>query len=102
MMKNMFLPLIIMFNCVALTVLDAAGPGLTKTDLFHAGQDGYKLYRIPGIVVTKQGTVLAYCEARKSDSGDWGRIDVLMRRSVDGGRTWSLRNSSCIWMATCR
>jgi sialidase-1 len=69
-------------------VLTAAEPSLEKTDLFLAGQEGYKLYRIPGIVVTKRGTVLAYCEARKSDAGDWGPIDVLMRRSTDGGRTW--------------
>ena len=71
-----------------LSVLSAAEPSPVKTDLFFAGQDGYKLYRIPGIVVTKRGTVLAYCEARKSDRGDWGPIDVLMRRSIDGGRTW--------------
>ena len=58
-----------------------------RTDLFEAGNGGYKLYRIPGIVVTKKGTVLAYCEARKSD-GDWGLIDVMMRRSTDGGKTW--------------
>jgi sialidase-1 len=58
-----------------------------KTDLFEAGKDGYALYRIPGIVVTKRGTVLAYCEARKGD-GDWGPIDVMMRRSTDGGKTW--------------
>ena len=44
--------------------------------------------RIPGIVVTKQGTVLAYCEARKQQGGDWGPIDVMMRRSTDGGKTW--------------
>ncbi|MCA8989817.1 MAG: exo-alpha-sialidase, partial [Planctomycetaceae bacterium] len=61
---------------------------IEKVDLFEAGADGYQLYRIPGIVVTKNGTVLAYCEARKSDSGDWGPIDVLMRRSLDGGKTW--------------
>jgi choline dehydrogenase-like flavoprotein len=72
-------------------VLNAAEPVLEKTDLFLAGQDGYKLYRIPGIVVTERGTVLAYCEARKSDSGDWGPIDVLLRRSTDGGRTWQPR-----------
>ena len=59
-----------------------------KTDLFEAGKEGDALYRIPGIVGTKQGTVLAYCEARRSDRGDWGPIDVLMRRSIDGGRTW--------------
>lgn len=64
---------------------------LTKTDLFVAGEGGYSLYRIPGIVVTTRGTVLAYCEARKSDRGDWGTIDVLMRRSVDGGKTWLAR-----------
>ena len=35
--------------------------------------------------------MLAYCEARKSDRGDWGPIDVLMRRSTDGGKTWRPR-----------
>lgn len=59
-----------------------------KNDLFEAGADGYALYRIPGIVVTKNGTVLAYCEARKNEGGDWGPIDVMMRRSTDGGKTW--------------
>lgn len=72
----------------------AAGDGspkssLEKTDLFLAGKGGYAHCRIPGIVVTRQGTLLAYCEARKSTRGDWGTIDVLLRRSEDGGRTWS-------------
>lgn len=61
----------------------------TKLDLFEAGKGGYGLYRIPGIVVTSKGTVLAYCEARKNASTDWGHIDVVLRRSTDGGRTWS-------------
>ena len=60
-----------------------------KIDLWHADTDGYKIYRIPGVVVTKSGAVLAYCEARKSDRGDWGHIDILLRRSADGGKTWS-------------
>src|SRR5262245_8700376 len=59
-----------------------------KIDLFHADTGGYKLYRIPGIVVTKAGTVLAYCEARKTAS-DWATIDILLKRSTDGGKTWS-------------
>jgi sialidase-1 len=66
----------------------AADPAVEKIDLFIAGTDGYKLYRIPGIVVTPRGTVLAYCEARKTEAGDWGPIDVLLRRSTDGGKTW--------------
>jgi sialidase-1 len=40
-------------------------------------------------VVTKRGTLLAYCGARKDLSkGDWSPADVLLRRSTDGGRTW--------------
>ena len=61
---------------------------LEKTDLFEANTGGYAHYRIPGLVVTKQGTLLAYCEARKSTSGDWGTTDILLRRSTDGGRSW--------------
>ena len=40
--------------------------------------------------MTAKGTVIAYCEARKKAANDWGTIDLLMRRSVDGGRTFSL------------
>jgi sialidase-1 len=69
----------------------AGEPLLEKQDLFTAGEEGYALYRIPGIVVTARGTVLAYCEARKGDRGDWGTIDILLRRSTDGGQTWGPR-----------
>jgi sialidase-1 len=67
--------------------LQAAEPSLEKTDLFQAGKAGYALYRIPGIVVTSKGTVLAYCEARRT-GGDWADMNILLRRSVDGGKTW--------------
>ena len=76
-----------LFLCALLlpTGVSVAGAGqLAKTDLFVSGQGGYKLYRIPGIVVTAAGTVLACCEARRGDSGDWGTIDVMLRRSTDG------------------
>lgn len=60
-----------------------------KLDLFEAGKEGYGQFRIPGIIVTKNGVVLAYCEARRNASTDWGQIDVMLRRSTDGGLTWS-------------
>ncbi|HSV96259.1 MAG TPA: sialidase family protein [Spirochaetota bacterium] len=50
----------------------------------------YITFRIPGIVVTPAGVVLAYCEARESYS-DWGKIDICMKRSRDGGDTWEER-----------
>ncbi len=59
-----------------------------KTDLFTAGEGGHARYRIPGIVVTQKGTLLAYCEGRSNPKSDWGEIDVQLRRSTDGGRTW--------------
>jgi sialidase-1 len=67
----------------------AAPPSIEKVDLFEAAKDGYAYYRIPGIIVTPKGSLLAYCEARKSERGDWGTIDIMLRRSTDGGRTWS-------------
>jgi sialidase-1 len=69
--------------------LPAAEPRLEKTDLFEAGKGGHKLYRIPGLIVTARGTVLAYCEARKHTGLDWDDIDIFLRRSTDGGKSWS-------------
>ncbi len=66
----------------------ASAAFLEKTDLFKAGEGGYALYHIPGLVVTARGTVLAWCEARKK-GGDWDDIRILLRRSTDDGRTWS-------------
>jgi sialidase-1 len=66
-----------------------AEPYLKKTRLFEGDKGGYHLYRIPGIVVTKQGTILAYTEARRTSGGDWDMIDIVMRRSTDGGETFS-------------
>ena len=72
-----------------LPVIALAADGLQRQELFTSGQGGYAQYRIPGIVVTGKGTVLAYAEARKSLRGDWGTIDIVLRRSADRGATWS-------------
>lgn len=64
-------------------------PLFEKTTLFKGGEGGYTTYRIPTLAATAQGTLLAFCEARKSGRGDWGTIDILLRRSTDGGTTWS-------------
>jgi sialidase-1 len=67
----------------------AARPFLEKISLFMEETDGFRLYRIPGIVVTAKGSVLAYCEARKFTVADRGEIEIHLRRSTDGGKTWS-------------
>jgi len=76
-----------MGSCLLLSSLARAEETPEKIDLFTSNTLGYKIYHIPGIVVTAKGTVLAWCEARKK-GGDWDAIDVLMRRSVDNGKTF--------------
>ncbi len=56
--------------------------------VFRSGSEGYHTYRIPAIVVTKKGTLLAFCEGRKSGRSDSGNIDLVLKRSTDGGKTW--------------
>jgi sialidase-1 len=63
-------------------------PVFDSVNLWNARDGGYETYRIPGIVVTKHGVVLAYSSARTGTS-DWADIDIVLRRSLDGGRTWS-------------
>jgi sialidase-1 len=57
--------------------------------LFESGTDGYNTYRIPALITTKKGTVLAFAEGRKNTSSDTGDIDLVMKRSEDNGKTWS-------------
>lgn len=66
----------------------AEQPRLEKANLFTTGDFGYRLYHIPGVLVTAKGTVLAWGEAR-SKTFDWAGIDILLRRSTDGGKTFS-------------
>jgi len=59
------------------------------THLYKAGEEGYACYRIPAIVVTNSGTLLAFAEARKTGCGDSGDIDLVVKRSLDEGKSWS-------------
>jgi sialidase-1 len=60
-----------------------------RVTVYRAGADGYNTYRIPAILRTRAGTLLAFAEARKNSRSDFGDIDTVVKRSSDGGRTWS-------------
>ena len=60
-----------------------------RKDIFSRKTDGYHTYRIPTMVVTAKGTILVFVEGRKTHRRDHGDVDLLMKRSEDGGRTWS-------------
>jgi sialidase-1 len=65
-----------------------AEPATSSVDVFVGGRGGYPVYRIPAMVVTERGTVLAFCEGRKTGIADHGNIDIVVRRSEDNGASW--------------
>ncbi|MEI7420888.1 MAG: sialidase family protein [Prolixibacteraceae bacterium] len=84
--------------CIVLFVLLLAGcksteksltQNLIDINLFASGTDGYNTFRIPAIVTSSKGTILAIAEGRKNSSSDTGNIDLVLKRSTDNGKTWS-------------
>lgn len=68
---------------------DAADGGIfSQVPLFVGGVGGCHTYRIPSLVVSNRGTLLAFCEGRRNGLSDTGSIDLLLRRSFDNGQTW--------------
>ena len=59
----------------------------TQTPLFISGSNGFACYRIPAIVCSTNGTLLAFCEGRTNVT-DGSAVAVVLRRSTDGGQTW--------------
>lgn len=67
----------------------AAGPkNPHQVDVFVSGTEGYHTFRIPALVSCRSGTLLTICEGRKTSSADHGDVDLVLKRSSDGGRTW--------------
>ncbi|MFN5422273.1 MAG: exo-alpha-sialidase [bacterium] len=57
--------------------------------VFVSGTDGHKSYRIPAIISLPNGDLFAFAEGRVHGSGDFGDINIVMKRSDDNGNTWS-------------
>ncbi len=65
-------------------------PPRERTPVFVNGQNGYACYRIPAMVTTTKGTILAVADGRVSGCGDIPNpLDLVQRRSFDNGRTWT-------------
>ena len=57
--------------------------------VFESGKDGYSHYRIPAVIGLQGNRLLAFCEGRVNNAGDFGNIDIVMKMSNDNGITWS-------------
>jgi sialidase-1 len=67
----------------------AGGKSLVQDSaiVFEPGGE-YASMRIPALVLTQKGTLLAFCEGRIGTASDWADMDLLLRRSLDGGKSW--------------
>jgi sialidase-1 len=83
---RIFIIIILLLTC---SVAFSQNDDIYKTVVYRCGEDGYSCFRIPAIVQTKTGALLAFAEARKNSCADAGDIDMVLKRSEDGGRTWS-------------
>ncbi|QDS91783.1 Sialidase precursor [Roseimaritima multifibrata] len=77
--------LVVLFLALIAAPLSAAN-SFTSVPVFQNGADGYKVFRIPAIIQTANGDLLAFCEARTG--GDASEIDLVSKRSTDQGQTW--------------
>jgi sialidase-1 len=88
----------LMLACSAVVQLRAAEPDAARSSRtaqpllytvpFKAGDAGYVIFRIPAIWTAPNKPLLAFCEARRSGRRAAGNIDLVLRRSFDGGQTW--------------
>jgi sialidase-1 len=58
--------------------------------IYKPGDGGYACFRIPALITTSNNVILAFAEARKLNCGDAGDIDIVLRSSKDGGKSWSV------------
>lgn len=89
------LSVLLSFSSAPAPAAEPSDEQLDQRPLWSARDYGYHTYRIPSLIVTAKGSLLAFAEGRKNDTSDRGDIDLVMKRSTDGGRTWS--DQQVIW-----
>ena len=84
-MRKLFVTTLLLLGVVATSNARTAP---AKVNVFENGMSGYATFRIPAIIRTKGNTLLAFAEARRYSISDSGDIDLVVRRSEDGGKSW--------------
>lgn len=79
-----------MRSLLFLLVILGSYQGISQTyPVFTSGKEGHKSYRIPAIIALPTGELLAFAEGRVNNSGDFGDINIVLKKSKDGGKSWS-------------
>jgi sialidase-1 len=61
----------------------------SATEVFSIGEHGYSCIKIPYLLVTRSGVLIALAEARINSCWDWAGTDLVFKRSTDNGSSWS-------------
>ncbi len=85
--KPKFVAMGTLFGVIVLCFVTGVS-SLTLVDVFVAGEGGYFCIKIPSLVVTHNGTLLATGEARHVNCSDYTWTDLVFKRSFDNGSTW--------------
>jgi len=84
-MKSYFTILALAFSSFLPSALQSAD----QVKVFEKKEKKYTVFRIPSMIYTSKNSLLAFAEARKGSGGDHSEIDLVMKRSLDHGKTWS-------------
>lgn len=76
------------FAVTLLLITSIASAQQVFIPVFTSGEQGYNTFRIPAIVKAPNGDLLAFCEGRVTGGGDFGNIDIVLKRSTDQGLHW--------------
>jgi sialidase-1 len=82
-------PCVFAVGVFALGQAKAPRPFIKQSAVYQAKDGGYFLPRIPALIATSKGTLLAFCEARSDSASDSAPTDLVLRRSPDDGNTWT-------------
>ena len=74
--------------CLIVPFLTFSGYGQSQP-LFQSGDAGYTCFRIPAVITLSSTELVVFAEGRKDGCADFGDVDIVMRKSIDGGLTWS-------------
>ena len=89
-----------MIVAAALAAVSAACAANEKTVLWKGGDGGIAVYRIPALCTAPNGDLVAVCDARRDNGGDLNAfqpINIVCRRSSDGGKTWTPSEPTWTW-----
>ncbi len=78
-----------LFPLVCIPVmLPGAEPFFSRQTVLTRQTEGYHTFRVPGLAATPSGALLIFCDGRVDGRGDIGKMDLVVKRSPDGGKTW--------------